>query len=68
MMNGVHQKRMATFTWRDVLNHLAQCSDYELNCEVQVNVSGGDYMTLSGIVTEEEVVNGVFRPVPVLEY
>ena len=59
---------MPSFTWQDVFNHLQSCSPDELNREVQVNVHGGDYMTLSGICTEYELGNGEYQPVPVLEY
>lgn len=58
-----------TFTWQDVLNHLQTLTPEQLNNEVQVYVSGGDYMTLSGLTTET-----VFRAghspvdVPVFEY
>ena len=59
---------MSSFTWQDVFNHLQTFSPSQLNREVQVNVHGGDYMTITGIATEQELVDGEYQPVPVLEY
>jgi hypothetical protein len=58
-----------TFTWQDVLNHLQTLTPEQLNNEVQVDVAGGDYMTLSGLTTETHFRNG-HSPVdvPVFEY
>jgi hypothetical protein len=59
---------MNSFTWQDVLNHLQSFTPEQLNHCVEVNVSGGDYMTLSGISTETETQYGESHSFPVLEY
>lgn len=59
---------MSNFTWNDVLNHLQSFTPEQLNREVQVNVSGGDYMTLNGITTETVSFNGQHYDLPVLEW
>lgn len=56
-----------TFTWNDVLNHLQSFTSEQLNQEVEINVSGGDYMTIRGITTETVYVHGTHYDVPVLE-